>query len=499
VAIKYYSSDGSDLLKSQTVTVGRDSLSGYELTADGEDFLGWATSSNSDTAKYLPLDPYTADDYASDASPSELNLYAVWETAAGTETHRTAKIFDSGLGSLAGHGDDDLKIDSTESPSGKTDVGASFSFGEAENEIAALPGASAQLVIYAYDVDAPEEVDTVYLVDKTASATWAIGKLSGMNNEWNTTVLSVPQSLFQSGHTYQLQITVSDGFAVYIRSAYLLLDGGDAANITDKSLSITLDSGSHPSATTSLTTENGATYDLEYKFSNMEDGSTVQQGSGTGTISTGDGGTGTDKMTWNKVVEKGTTYQVDVTIKKEGSPVTTITKTFEVCDYSYDLNGHGVSIPGGVMASGEKLANPADPKAEGFAFGGWYKERNCKNQWDFDTDTVNADTTLYALWNAEPTVSGVSVTSGSDSAAVSGSMAITFSEEMDKSAAGVVSLRDGSETTPLSGDWSADGKVYTVSYSDLAYEKEYTVQIAEFKSKTGAAMSPDNTRTFTTK
>ena len=401
VAIKYFSSDGSDLLKSQTVTIGRSCLSSYEPAADGEDFLGWATTSNSDTAKYLPLDIYTAGDYENDARPSELNLYTVWGTAAGTETHRTVNIFDSGLGSAGADEEKDVYITSTGSPSGKKDVGASFVFGEAQGEITSLPGASAQLIIYAYDVDAPDEVDTAYLVDETNSSTWVIGKLSGMNDDWNTTVLQFPQSLFQSGHTYQLQITASDGFAVYIRSAYLILDGGeDVDNIIDKSVSVKLDADGHPSATTSLTTENASSYDLEYKFSSVENDSTVQIGGGTGTISTGAGETGTDTSTWNDVtVEKGTTYQVDVTIKKGGSPISTITKTFEVYDYSYDLNGHGNSISGGTVLSGEKLNRPEpDPKAEGYTFGGWYKEISCTNPWDFSVYTVNADTTLYALW-----------------------------------------------------------------------------------------------------
>ena len=53
---------------------------------------------------------------------------------------------------------------------------------------------------------------------------------------------------------------------------------------------------------------------------------------------------------------------------------------------------------------------PPDPTREGYTFGGWYKEPECINKWDFDTDTlpelildennniVFQETALYAKW-----------------------------------------------------------------------------------------------------
>jgi uncharacterized repeat protein (TIGR02543 family) len=34
-----------------------------------------------------------------------------------------------------------------------------------------------------------------------------------------------------------------------------------------------------------------------------------------------------------------------------------------------------------------------------YGFGGWYKEENCINQWNFTADTVTGDITLYAKWD----------------------------------------------------------------------------------------------------
>lgn len=49
------------------------------------------------------------------------------------------------------------------------------------------------------------------------------------------------------------------------------------------------------------------------------------------------------------------------------------------------------------------VTKPAAPAKSGYTFGGWYKEADCTNVWDFDTDTVTADVTLYAKWTKNST------------------------------------------------------------------------------------------------
>lgn len=52
------------------------------------------------------------------------------------------------------------------------------------------------------------------------------------------------------------------------------------------------------------------------------------------------------------------------------------------------------------VVSGEKATAPAtEPTKAGLVFDGWYKEAGCINEWNFDTDTVDADTTLFAKWS----------------------------------------------------------------------------------------------------
>lgn len=69
---------------------------------------------------------------------------------------------------------------------------------------------------------------------------------------------------------------------------------------------------------------------------------------------------------------------------------------------SFDKNGNSSATDTApqTVADGEKVTEPAAPTAEGYAFGGWYKEPECTNPWIFDTDTVNETIILYAKWVA---------------------------------------------------------------------------------------------------
>ena len=67
---------------------------------------------------------------------------------------------------------------------------------------------------------------------------------------------------------------------------------------------------------------------------------------------------------------------------------------------TFDVQGHGTAPAKQILSYGEKATRPADPTAEGYVFGGWYRESGCTNEWDFSSDTVTSDITLYAKWTA---------------------------------------------------------------------------------------------------
>lgn len=96
-----------------------------------------------------------------------------------------------------------------------------------------------------------------------------------------------------------------------------------------------------------------------------------------------------------------------------GTQVSTNTKCNLTKGDDYDLTANfqysvGFDNNGGdTQASPEGLqVNPSDPIAaiptpptrEGYDFMGWYKQAECTSMWDFDTETVTKNITLYAKW-----------------------------------------------------------------------------------------------------
>ena len=58
----------------------------------------------------------------------------------------------------------------------------------------------------------------------------------------------------------------------------------------------------------------------------------------------------------------------------------------------------------------ETVSEPYPPVKNGYLFDGWYKEADCIDNWDFSTDSVSSDITLFAKWKENtPTGSNVEV------------------------------------------------------------------------------------------
>ena len=50
---------------------------------------------------------------------------------------------------------------------------------------------------------------------------------------------------------------------------------------------------------------------------------------------------------------------------------------------------------------GSTVTQPDSPTQAGQVFGGWYREASCVTEWNFDTDVVDGNLTLYAKWTAQ--------------------------------------------------------------------------------------------------
>ena len=74
--------------------------------------------------------------------------------------------------------------------------------------------------------------------------------------------------------------------------------------------------------------------------------------------------------------------------------------TFSV---TFDYNYQGSPIPTTITAyEGLKIARPNDPVRAGYDFIGWYKDTNFNTVWNFGSDVVRSDITLYGRWSRQP-------------------------------------------------------------------------------------------------
>ena len=66
----------------------------------------------------------------------------------------------------------------------------------------------------------------------------------------------------------------------------------------------------------------------------------------------------------------------------------------------FDSNG-GSAISKQKVEEGEYVHEPGDPIKQGFVFGGWYSDKEFYHLWDFDSNKVYSNITLYAKWVTE--------------------------------------------------------------------------------------------------
>lgn len=108
---------------------------------------------------------------------------------------------------------------------------------------------------------------------------------------------------------------------------------------------------------------------------------------------------GYDFAGWFK--EKACTTQWNFTTDKITCDTTLYAKWTDVPKYTatFNLNGHGTKAPDPQKVyRDEKISKPANPTDDAWNFCGWYKEAGCVTPWNFETDKLVADVTLYAKW-----------------------------------------------------------------------------------------------------
>ena len=74
----------------------------------------------------------------------------------------------------------------------------------------------------------------------------------------------------------------------------------------------------------------------------------------------------------------------------------------QIDKYTVTFESNGGSAVGSKQVNdGDKISAPVQPTKKMFVFGGWYKDSDFEEVWDFDTDVVTKNITLYAKWKEE--------------------------------------------------------------------------------------------------
>ena len=87
--------------------------------------------------------------------------------------------------------------------------------------------------------------------------------------------------------------------------------------------------------------------------------------------------------------------------RRFGLSVRLVTDLYTV---TFDMNGKEGTAPESIngIKYGSTITKPSDPTAEGYAFAGWYKDVTCTQAWNFASDKVTSNITLYAKWYELP-------------------------------------------------------------------------------------------------
>jgi len=81
---------------------------------------------------------------------------------------------------------------------------------------------------------------------------------------------------------------------------------------------------------------------------------------------------------------------------------------------SFQTQG-GTAIPAIWSAPNNTILPPEQPKKDWYVFGGWFKDSGCTDDWNFNTDRVLANTSLFAKWNLSAPVKVSSIKASSAS------------------------------------------------------------------------------------
>ncbi len=153
--------------------------------------------------------------------------------------------------------------------------------------------------------------------------------------------------------------------------------------------------------------------------------------------------------------------------------------TIDIFSVTFETDG-GSSIGSQSILSGNKAARPeTDPEKTGYVFAGWYKDSALTEEYNFDTNIITSDTTIYAKWNEIHTHNLTIVPEKAATCSSTGNYeyyACSGCTKVFTDASGTVETTVGAQTIAINSaahDWDA-GNVTTPPTCTSDGEKTYT-------------------------
>ncbi len=246
---------------------------------------------------------------------------------------------------------------------------------------------------------------TSYYLDVATDADFT-NLINSYNNldTGDVTTYNVAGLDIDSTYYYRVRAVNTNGVSFSSSTSTVTTASDDATISTILSQAITVGSEAGTSGdpkTASISVSNSVSFVTESDIVKNDAGATVSFYGTDSTFSAIESGSvnltaGTETIVYIKITAKnGTELYYHITINREGNYIVT-----------FDSKGGSTVSDQTNATTGSTVTAPESPTKTGYTFGGWYKEDTCTNVWNFSTDTVFGNTTLYAKW----TVNSYSVT-----------------------------------------------------------------------------------------
>jgi uncharacterized repeat protein (TIGR02543 family) len=150
---------------------------------------------------------------------------------------------------------------------------------------------------------------------------------------------------------------------------------------------------------------------------------------------------------WYGFIER--MYITDEKAEISFNDFTVVSNEFALFSISFNSNGGNEISPISDVRYGQKIEKPVDPIKEGCFFKGWYKEEQLINSWDFSSDRVTANLTLYAKWRLIEDISPTEVSNITQQFDYSHNIVLSWSEPEEEDFSYVKIYEDGNYITDI--------------------------------------------------